>query len=68
MLVKIKAVVEEVERAESLLDIGNLKKLRAEGSYYRVRVSDYRIGFTEDEGVITFIRVLHRREMYQYFP
>ncbi len=37
-------MIEEVEHAESLLDIGNLKKLKAEGSYYRVRVSDYRIG------------------------
>jgi mRNA interferase RelE/StbE len=46
----------------------NCEPLKAEGSYYRVRVNDYRIGFTEDEGVITFIRVLHRREMYRYFP
>lgn len=68
LLLKIKAVIEEVEHAESLLDIGSVKKLKAEGSYYRVRVGDYRIGFTEDEGVITFIRVLHRREMYRYFP
>ena len=68
LLLKIKAVIEEVERAERLLDIGSVKKLKAEGSYYRVRVGDYRIGFTEDEGVITFICVLHRREMYRYFP
>ncbi len=47
LLVKIKAVVEAVEHAESLLDIDNVKKLKTEGSYYRVRVSDYRIGFTE---------------------
>jgi hypothetical protein len=28
LLVKIKAVIEEAEHAESLLDIGNVKKLR----------------------------------------
>ncbi|OYD91932.1 plasmid stabilization protein [Nostoc sp. 'Peltigera membranacea cyanobiont' 210A] len=68
LLAKIKAVIEEVENAEILLDINNTKKLKADGNYYRIRVGNYRVGFTEDEGVITFIRVLHRKEMYRYFP
>jgi mRNA interferase RelE/StbE len=68
LLAKIKAVIEEVENAEILLDLNNTKKLKADGNYYRMRVGNYRVGFTEDEGVITFIRVLHRKEMYRYFP
>jgi mRNA interferase RelE/StbE len=68
LLVRIKAIIEEVENADSLLDIGNIKKLKADGAYYRIRVGDYRVGFTQDEGVITFVRVLHRKEMYRYFP
>jgi mRNA interferase RelE/StbE len=68
LLAKIKAILEEVENAEILLDVNNTKKLKADGNYYRIRVGNYRIGLTEDEGVIIFVRVLHRKEMYRYFP
>lgn len=68
LLVRVKAVIEEVENADNLLDISNIKKLKADGDYYRIRVGDYRVGLTQDEGVITFVRVLHRKEMYRYFP
>jgi len=68
LLARIKAVIEEVENAHRLLDISNIKKLKADGDYYRIRVGDYRVGLTQDEGMITFVRVLHRKEMYRYFP
>lgn len=68
LLARIKAAIEEVENAASLLDISNIKKLRADGNYYRLRIGDYRIGFTRDEDTITFVRVLHRKEIYRYFP
>jgi mRNA interferase RelE/StbE len=68
LLAKIKTVIEEVENAEVLLAVNNTKKLKADGNYYRIRIGNYRVGFTEDEGAITFVRVLHRKEMYRYFP
>lgn len=68
LLARIKAAIEEVENAASLLDISNIKKLTADGNYYHLRVGDYRIGFTKDEDVIIFVRVLHRKEIYRYFP
>ena len=46
LLLRIKAAIEEVEAAESLLDVNNIKKLKADGDYYRIRIGDYRIGFT----------------------
>ncbi|WP_449420139.1 type II toxin-antitoxin system RelE family toxin [Phormidium nigroviride] len=68
MLARIKTVIEEVENAENLVDFNNIKRLKADGNYYRIRVGDYRIGFTEDEDTITFVRVLHRKDIYRYFP
>jgi mRNA interferase RelE/StbE len=68
LLQRIKAVIEEVESIDSLTDLSNIKKLKAEGDYYRVRVGDYRIGLSLNEDVITFVRVLHRKEIYRYFP
>ncbi|MCC5620529.1 type II toxin-antitoxin system RelE/ParE family toxin [Nostoc sp. CHAB 5715] len=33
-----------------------------------MRVGDYRIGFTVAGDTITFVRVLHRKDIYRYFP
>jgi mRNA interferase RelE/StbE len=60
--------VESVEQAESLLDIPHLRRLRAKGRYYRIRVGDYRLGLTVDGDEVCFVRALHRREVYRYFP
>jgi mRNA interferase RelE/StbE len=68
LLQKIQAVIEEAETAVNLVDINNLKKLKADGNYYRIRVGSYRIGLVLDKAEIVFVRVLHRKEMYRYFP
>ncbi len=46
----------------------HLKKLKAEGYYYRIRSGNFRIGLILEENTITFIRVLNRSEIYRYFP
>jgi len=68
VLAKVKAAILNVESAESLDDIPNVKKLTAKGSFYRIRIGDYRIGIIAKGDLISFIRVLHRREMYRNFP
>jgi mRNA interferase RelE/StbE len=68
LLQRIQAVIEEVETIDSLIDLANVKKLKGEGDYYRIRVGDYRIGFSVSQDTIDFIRVLHRKEIYRYFP
>jgi len=68
LLQRIQEVIEEVESIDSLTDLSNVKKLKAEGDYYRVRVGDYRIGLSVSEDIVTFVRVLHRKEIYRYFP
>ena len=67
LLDRVKALIAAVESAETLLEIPNLKKLRG-GAYYRVRLGDYRVGLVADGNAIVFVRVLHRREVYRYFP
>ncbi|WP_349262928.1 type II toxin-antitoxin system RelE family toxin [Allocoleopsis sp.] len=51
-----------------MTDLSNVKRLKVEGDYYRVRVGDYRIDLSVREDVVTFVRVLHRKEIYRYFP
>ncbi|MFB2882214.1 type II toxin-antitoxin system RelE family toxin [Floridanema aerugineum] len=68
LLTRIKAVILEIEAAENLENVSNIKKLKAEGDYYRIRVGDYRIGIVISQNVVVFVRVLHRKEAYRYFP
>lgn len=68
LLQRIRAVIEEVETAENLSEVTNIKKLKGGDAYYRIRVGDYRIGITADEDTVIFVRVLHRKDVYRYFP
>ncbi|OGQ94812.1 MAG: plasmid stabilization protein [Deltaproteobacteria bacterium RIFOXYD12_FULL_57_12] len=68
LLDMIKEVILEVETAGRITDIDNLKKLRVKGEYYRIRSGDYRIGLIIDGDTVTFVRALHRSEIYRYFP
>jgi mRNA interferase RelE/StbE len=65
---RIEELIELVEQAPSLAAIPNLKKLRYSGDYYRVRVGEYRVGLILEGGVVTFVRCLHRKDIYRYFP
>lgn len=67
-LERVKALIATIESAETLLEIPNLKKSRGGGAYYRVRLGDYRVGLVVEENAIVFVRMLHRREVYRYFP
>jgi mRNA interferase RelE/StbE len=68
LLQRIRAVIEEVDTAENLSEVANIKKLKGDGDYYRIRVRDYRIGITVNEDTVIFVRVLHRKDVYRYFP
>lgn len=68
LLSRIKEAVEQFEKAQSLQSIGNIKKLRGSGNYYRVRVGEHRIGLVVDDDTATFVRCLDRKEIYRYFP
>ena len=49
---------------------GRVEKLRGSADCYKIRVGEYRVGLRIDSGtkVIEFRRVLHRRDIYRYFP
>lgn len=68
LLTHVQEIIQTVESAESLQEINNLKKLKAEGGYYRIRLGDYRIGLKIEEETVVFVRFLHRSDIYRYFP
>ncbi len=68
LLTRVQEIIEEFENAESLTEIRNIKKLKGEEEYYRIRVVDYRLGIKVNDGIVSFVRILHRKEIYRYFP
>lgn len=68
VLRRIKKAIEQIEAARTFQEIPNLKRLEAKGKYYRIRVGDYRMGFVFEQGAVTFVRCLNRKEIYRYFP
>ncbi len=68
LLKQVQRIIENVEQAEAVSELTNLKQLKAEGRYFRIRIGDYRIGITIEDNQVTFVRVLHRKEIYRFFP
>lgn len=68
LLNKIKQSIESVESAHSLLQVSAVQKMQGTANYYRIRVGDYRIGLEADASTVEFIRVLHRSDIYKFFP
>ncbi len=65
---RVREIIEQVEAAETPSDVANLKKLRGGERYYRIRTGDYRIGLILEGDTIMFVRFLHRKDIYRYFP
>ena len=68
LLSKVKAAIENAEQAETLQAIIKLKKLKGSKDYFRIKLGDYRIGLKFENDTISFVRLLHRREIYRFFP
>ena len=66
---KIQKVIIDFEKAKSITDLPNVKKLTGYKYYYRLRIGEYRLGFEKISGnTIRFIIVAHRKDIYKTFP
>ena len=65
---RIANCIKQVIDTDSLDRINSVKRMKGETCYYRIRLGDYRVGLRVDEDTVIFIRVLHRKEIYKYFP
>ncbi len=68
LLNRVKETIEELEQAQSLSEVQEVRKLRGEDHYYRIRIGDYRLGIIVEGEVVTLVKFLHRRDIYRYFP
>ena len=49
--------------------ISKIKKLKNHNIYFRIRINKFRIGLKKiNDNKIQLLRVLHRKDIYTYFP
>jgi mRNA interferase RelE/StbE len=65
---QVRSLILTVEAAADVRELPNLKKLSGGGPYFRIRLGDYRVGLRIEADVVSFVRVLPRRDIYRYFP
>ena len=65
---RVQRVIEEVKKASAPHEILGLTKLCGYETFYRIRVGDYRIGIEIVDDTVIFVRFLHRRDIYRFFP
>ncbi|HIP73221.1 MAG TPA: type II toxin-antitoxin system RelE/ParE family toxin [Anaerolineae bacterium] len=65
---RVENLIAEVKTANELSEIRQLKKMRGYTTFYRIRLGNYRIGIEALGNEIVFVRILHRRDIYKYFP
>lgn len=65
---QIKNLIEDIKAAGKLNDLPNIKKMKGSANAFRFRLGEYRVGVFWQNDRLIFARMLHRREIYRYFP
>ncbi|HEX7585362.1 MAG TPA: type II toxin-antitoxin system RelE/ParE family toxin [Prolixibacteraceae bacterium] len=63
-----KLLFEEVENYKSPTQIPNFRKLKGYRNYYKIRFGDYRVGLKLEDDTLYFERILHRKDIYKFYP
>jgi mRNA interferase RelE/StbE len=61
-------IISSMEKASHPFHLSDCKKLSGHKTAYRIRMGQYRIGFFYENKTIELVRILHRKEIYRYFP
>ncbi len=65
---QISKLIIQLNQTTSINEIPNFKKIKGFKNAYRIRLGNYRIGIRMDGETVLLIRILHRKDIYRYFP
>lgn len=51
-----------------LIEQLGIKQLRGFHGYYRIKIGEYRVGFMIEKNTVVFMRAMHRKDIYKFFP
>ncbi len=61
-------VFEELPKIKTISELGKIEKMQGYEGYYKIRFGSYRVGLEVDNQEIIVQIVMHRREIYRFFP
>ncbi len=61
-------IFEYLPNLKSITETNRIEKMKGYHEYYKVRFGSYRVGLKYMDHLLTIERVLHRKEIYKYFP
>ena len=61
-------VFNDLEVFNSIQEVGKIEKLQGYENYYKMRFGNYRVGLKFEDDILSIERVLHRKEIYKFFP
>ena len=61
-------VFNQVHQASSIYEINKIEGLKGYKGYFKARFGLYRIGMQLEGDTLIFERVLHRKDIYRYYP
>jgi mRNA interferase RelE/StbE len=61
-------VFHQIKSCPTLKDVPKIRKISGYKNYYRIRFGQYRAGLSFKNNIIVFERILHRKDIYKYFP
>jgi mRNA interferase RelE/StbE len=68
LLRRVQQVIEALKAAATWTDLQDVKKMQGYDTLYRIRLGDYRIGIEVVADQVILVRLLHRKDIYRYFP
>ncbi len=60
--------IENIQAANSIREIKNLKKLHGSKKHFRIRIGEYRMGLLIEGNTVFIVRVLPPKDIYRFFP
>jgi len=61
-------VFDELPLLNNFIEIKGVEKMTGYKGYFKIRFGDYRLGFYFGGDGIILERILHRKEIYRYYP
>lgn len=59
---------EDLAHSNSVFELGKIEKMQGYDGFYKVRFGDYRVGLIVKDDLVVLATVMHRKEIYKYFP
>lgn len=68
VVLKLDGIISEIASSSSLQKLKGIKQLKGHRNCYRIRIGNYRLGLLLGGNIVWLARIMHRKEIYRYFP